>query len=85
MTMQQPLPLGTLTDRVAAYLWSRAGQWVDGRELAQVGGYAAWRSRVSDCRTNLGLTIENRTYRRNGYTVSEYRLVRPARQKGEAA
>jgi hypothetical protein len=73
--------MATFTERVAAYLLTRAGEWVDGRELATVGGAYAWRSRVSDARRRYGLVVQNRVRRvRDGerrFTVSEYRV--PAR------
>ena len=52
----------TLRDRLAEYLKDpeNAGAWIDGRELATIGGSYAWRSRISDCRTQLGMQIENR-------------------------
>jgi hypothetical protein len=70
----------TFTKRVAAYFETNAGRWIDGRELETIGGRYAWRSRVSDCRTQLGLDIENRQRRvktESGQTfvVSEYRYV----------
>ena len=71
---------GTRLRGVYDLLSARRGQWVDGRELAKVGGYAAWRTRVSDLRRLYGLTVENRESRRtltSGETVavSEYRLL----------
>ena len=77
----------TLTDRVAAYLTARPGEWIDGRELATIGGAYAWRSRVSDARRR-GLTIENRQRHLPGdVTVSEYRYVAPGQGElfGDAA
>lgn len=71
----------TFTSRVAAYLTARAGEWVDAHELARVGGFAAWRTRVSNARTQFGLVIENRVRTvRDGdrqWKISEYRT--PAR------
>jgi hypothetical protein len=80
--IQPTLPLYRLTDRVAAYFKAHPDRWLDGRELAQVGGYAAYRTRISDCRTELGMDIINRTYRKGGLTISEYKLVsRPAHKE----
>jgi hypothetical protein len=45
--------------------------------LAELGGQYAWRSRVSDCRLTLGMTIENRQRKVGKRTISEYRY-RPA-------
>ena len=65
----------TYRDAVAALLKSRAGEWVDGLELAKVGGAYAWRSRCADCRTQLGMDIENRQRRIGKRVISEYRYV----------
>jgi hypothetical protein len=66
----------TFTDRVADLFRSMPGQWIDGRTLAQVGGFAAWRSRVSDARLAYGMDIRNRQRRetRDGreVVVTEY-------------
>ena len=70
------IPLDTFTGRVANLLLSRDGAWVDGLELAQVGGAYAWRSRLSDARREYGLTIENRQRRVGRRIVSEYRVMR---------
>jgi hypothetical protein len=63
---------------VYALLDAHRGQWVDGREIAQVGGYAGWSARVRDLR-KLGCVVEQRDYRveRDGrkFTVTEYRLL----------
>jgi hypothetical protein len=68
----------SLTGRVYALLDAHRGQWVDGREIAQVGGYAGWSARVRDLR-KLGYVVEQRDYRveRDGrkFTVTEYKLV----------
>jgi hypothetical protein len=68
----------SLTGRVYALLDAHRGQWVDGREIAQVGGYAGWSARVRDLR-KLGYIVEQRDYRVERdwrkFTVTEYRLV----------
>jgi DNA-binding response OmpR family regulator len=68
----------SLTGRVYALLDAHRGQWVDGRAIAQVGGYAGWSARVRDLR-KLGYVVEQRDYRveRDGrkFTVTEYRLL----------
>ena len=79
----------TLRDRLAEYLKDpeNAGYWIDGRELATSAGAYAWRSRVSDCRIELGMQIENRRRVLEGahgrYTVSEYRYVPPPDRERE--
>lgn len=75
----------TFRDAVADYLKARPSQWVDGLALQEIGGRYAWRSRVSDCRVTLGMTIENRLrkqsqrtiskYKQSQRTISEYRFV----------
>jgi hypothetical protein len=66
---------------LAAHFSARPGQWIDGRELGQIAGAYAWRSRVSDLRHQpYNLTIENRQRKEQTilgelYTVSEYRLT----------
>jgi hypothetical protein len=65
----------TLTSRVRALFLSRPNEWVDGRELATVGGYAAWRTRLSECRREYGMTIENQQIRHPEYTVSRYKYT----------
>ena len=67
----------TLVDAVAAYFRAHPGQWIDGRQLADIGGAYAWRSRVSDARTKLKMHIENRQRTVGQWTVSEYRYVPP--------
>lgn len=58
----------SLNERVAALLEAHADQWVDGQRIAAVGGYAAWRSRISDLRRPpYNLVIENRTRRVHGH------------------
>jgi hypothetical protein len=64
----------SLTGRVYALLDAHRGQWVDGREIAQVGGYAGFTARCRDLR-KLGYTVENRVRHERGITISEYRLL----------
>jgi hypothetical protein len=68
----------SLTGLVYALLDAHRGQWVDGRAISEVGGYAGWSARVRDLR-KLGYVVEQRDYRveRDGrkFTVTEYRLL----------
>jgi hypothetical protein len=68
----------SLTGRVYALLDAHRGQWVDGREIAQVGGYAGWSARVRDLR-KLGFVVENRQrtmkLATSNIVITEYRLV----------
>jgi hypothetical protein len=63
------------TQRVADYFEANKNVWIDSEALMRIGGRNAWRTRVSNCRTEHGMHIENRTYALNGLTVSEYRYV----------
>lgn len=62
-------------DKVAAFFQARSGQWINGLAIAQVGGVYGWRTRISDCRLQLGMTIENRVRYEGRKKVSEYRYV----------
>jgi len=62
-------------DAVALYFRTRPNVWIDAVSLEFVGGRQAWRSRVSDCRTDLGMTIENRLRKVGEITISEYRYL----------
>jgi hypothetical protein len=75
MTQPDLFPVSTYRDRVADLLLSRKGQWIDGMEIAQRGGIYGWRTRISECRTQLGLTVENQQRRVVRRVVSEYRVV----------
>lgn len=71
----------TLIAELAAYFTRRPNVWIDGRELARVGGVYAWRSRISDLRRYPWcFRIDNRLRRvttdaGDDVVVSEYRLV----------
>jgi hypothetical protein len=63
-------------DRVAHFFKGHPGEWVSAYQLAKIGGLYAWRTRVSDCRTELQMVIENRVRRSvHGEAISEYRYV----------
>ena len=77
--IEPPRKRERLMDRVLARLQQTPNVWVDARELADVGGFAAWRTRVSNLRKH-GYQIENQWYdvrQRDGRTfrVSLYKLV----------
>jgi hypothetical protein len=40
----------TLTAKVAALFASRPNDWIDGRDVALVGGAYGWRTRIADAR-----------------------------------
>jgi len=74
------MPTLTFRDSLAQFFRDRPGQWIDGMVLANVGGCYAYRTRISDLRTQLGMQIENRQRRVGRRVVSEYRFVPPVRQ-----
>lgn len=73
----------TFRDAVAAHFILHRGEWVRAETLMEIGGRMAWRTRTSECRTQLGMAIENRTRKVGRVTVSEYRY-RPASLLEEA-
>jgi hypothetical protein len=69
-----------LCDRVLAVLQARPGEWIDGRELSRVGGYAGYRTRISDLRKPpYSQVIENRVR-----TVREHAMDCPRLQFWDA-
>ena len=68
----------SLNDRLAAYFRARPNRWIDGRDLADVAGAYAWRSRCADLRKR-GMRIENKQVRKEFmgqvWTESFYRYV----------
>lgn len=62
-------------DRVAAYFRAHPLVWIPWHEFARIGGGAAWRTRISECRTDLGMTIENRLSSAEFGVQSVYRYV----------
>ena len=50
----------SLRDRLAAHFEAHVGEWIDARDLLPIAGFAAWRTRLSECRRELGMDIENR-------------------------
>lgn len=63
-------------DRVAQEFRARPHEWVNAYQLMQIGGALAFRTRVSECRTQLGMVIGNDVRRdKNGVATSWYRFV----------
>jgi hypothetical protein len=69
----------TLRDAVAAHFRAHPNEWVDSQLLAKLAGHGGWRTRKNECERQLGMRIINRQYRRNGFTVSEYKFEPQAR------
>jgi hypothetical protein len=67
----------SLRDRVAHYFTAHPNTWVSMQQLAHIGGTGGWRSRVVECRTQLGMHIDNQQRRVQGITISEYRYRPP--------
>jgi len=51
-----------LRDVVAAHFKAHPGEWVSMQTLAKIAGTGGWRSRVSQCHTELGMVFEKRQY-----------------------
>lgn len=63
-------------DRVAAHFRRYPNRWVHYEKLMELGGRLAWRTRVSDCRKELDMAIENKIDRdKKGVADSYYRYV----------
>jgi hypothetical protein len=69
-------------EAVANLFRTHQGQWIDGMRISYFGGTYAWRSRISDCRVQLGMQILNRQRKVGKRTVSEYQYV-PGPAQGE--
>ena len=70
----------SLRDNLALYFQQHANVWIDGVTLEMIAGRYAWRSRVSDLRTQLGMDIRNRQMRQTDetgkrWTRSDYMYV----------
>ena len=50
----------TFRDRVAALFKAKPNKWIDALEFQRIGGNLAFRTRISECRTELGMQVENR-------------------------
>lgn len=79
----------TFRDNVAAFLKRRPNQWIVATEFESIGGRQAWRSRISDCRTELGMQIDNRVQRvrradGSVYSLSEYKFVPASEPSAQA-
>ena len=79
----------TQNELLRDYLRSRPNQWVPMPELAKVitptGIGAAVHSRVSDCRQQFSMEIEQRGERVDGRNMSFYRFVPAFRLEMEVA
>lgn len=67
----------TNTEKVLALLRAKPMTWLPWREIADVGGVCAWRTRISEARRLLkaeGGKIENRLLKKNS-ARSAYRYV----------
>jgi len=67
-------------DRVAAYFREHPNRWISAITLVEIGGTLSSRTRISECRTELGMRVDNRVRRvvlPNGdvFVASEFRYV----------
>lgn len=66
----------TKLDRTARFFRRHRRRWVSAFALMHVGGWLRWRTSVSECRTLLGMQIENKlTYTKAGTCKSFYRYT----------
>jgi hypothetical protein len=70
----------SLNDKLEAVFKARPYEWIDGKELAEIAGGYAWRTRVSNLRTQRGMEIGNDVVKRwdaqgKPYKTSYYRYV----------
>lgn len=65
----------TYLDAVAAYFRAHPHEDVSNWTLMEIGGSQAWRTRVSECRTKLGMNIRSPRLQRSktGAVTSWYR------------
>lgn len=80
LTIHEAARRKTNTDAVAEFFQRRPSAWISAWELERVGGRWAWRTRVSECRTLFGMTIENRQRTEGEQRISEYRYVPSGQQ-----
>lgn len=65
--------------KLAVFFKNHANAFVNGLDLAPIAGSYAWRSRVAELRTKMGMDIENRQRIVDGVTISEYKFHSPSR------
>ena len=64
---------------IAHHFIAHPGVWVSCYTLMEIGGALAWRSRCSECRTQLGMTIERKETRdARGVKTTWRRYVPPS-------
>jgi hypothetical protein len=81
-SLRQPLcpddqsAIASFRGSLAVLFRSHPGEWIPHRELTRIGGFCAWRTRVSELRRPpYSMQIDNRIRRLDGYVISEYRFV----------
>lgn len=70
-------------ERVALLFRAFPDTWINDEDFMGVGGRDAWRTRISECRTQLGMVIDNRLVRHTWGVRSQYRY-RPASTQSSA-
>jgi hypothetical protein len=70
----------SLNDKLEAFFKARPHTWIDGKDLAEIAGGYAWRTRVSDLRKQRGMTILNdvvtlKDAHGKTFKISHYRYV----------
>ena len=66
----------TRNDRVKALFLSKPAKWISVKQLAKVGGFASWRTRVSEVRVQLERDDEGTIQWNQHVKDSRYRYLR---------
>lgn len=61
-------------DRLARHFKAHPLQWIDGRDLGNIAGTYAWRTRLSELRTKRGMDIQNRQRWMSDRVMQDYKL-----------
>lgn len=85
MNAAEALRRSSRTDLVEQLFRARPGEWIAASELARVGGFCAWRTRVADARRRFRRAGEGDVEWNRQVRCSEYRytpFVRLGRDAG---
>ena len=65
-------------EAVAQVFRAQPNRWLSAYQLMQVGGALAFRTRVSECRTQLGMDVINKVERDANGVAQSFYMYRPA-------
>lgn len=84
MSVSEQIPVRhRYTQDVIAYFSARPGIWIEAVELARIGGFCAWRTRVSEARKSF--TAKGGSIEWNGKTKGSAYRYRPFQALGRDA